>query len=105
MDEHKVCFKCNEDMPLTEFYAHKSMKDGHLNKCIECAKKDSLQTRQNNLEYYREYDRHRNKTEHRRKKKTLYKREFRKTHPWWAAFSCAKRRAYKKQATPLWVNQ
>lgn len=57
----KTCFKCNVEKPITQFYKHPGMRDGHLNKCKDCAKKDSTSHRNDNLDKVREYDRERAK--------------------------------------------
>jgi hypothetical protein len=57
----KTCFKCHIQKPLTDFYKHPAMADGHVNKCKECNKKDVLEHRLKNIERIRQYDKDRSK--------------------------------------------
>jgi hypothetical protein len=62
----KVCRECQQEKPLDHFYKHEKMKDGHLNKCIQCVKDRVSKHRAENLEKIREYDRLRGTLQHRR---------------------------------------
>ena len=42
----KTCFKCGTIRPLSEFYPHPKMADGHLGKCKHCTRADSNARRQ-----------------------------------------------------------
>jgi hypothetical protein len=72
----KKCFKCGEVKLLSEFHKHKQMRDGHLNKCKDCAIKDSKDHRANNIDKVRAYDRARGN-----RQSTGYLKEYRKNNP------------------------
>lgn len=73
----KECFKCKSVKPLSEFYKHAQMGDGHLNKCKECTKNDANKHRSENLEKIRAYDRARGKIPERIKANVEIKRAWR----------------------------
>lgn len=53
-EKTKICFKCGKEKPLSKFYVHKQMGDGHLNKCKECTKDDvrkNLSLKSDDLEW------------------------------------------------------
>lgn len=61
----KKCFKCQADKPLDDFYRHKMMADGHLNKCKVCARSDVDKYRSENIDKIRAFDRERGLSENR----------------------------------------
>ena len=77
----KKCFKCKQEKPLSEFYRHKAMRDGHLGKCKDCTKRDALKHREANLEKVRAYDRERAKLPHRIQSNTNRTRLYRQDNP------------------------
>lgn len=77
----KECFKCHQVKPLAEFYQHRRMADGHLNKCKACTRVDALMHRALNMERRLEYERRRNRSEHRRRDRRRRNTRYRRAHP------------------------
>jgi hypothetical protein len=101
----KTCFKCNETKPLTEFYAHPQMLDGHLNKCKECAKRDVRAHRAAN-DSVREYDRQRASLPHRVALRQRVVTNWKLAHPERRAAHLAVQyaiRAGRMEPLPCWV--
>ena len=61
----KVCRDCYVEQPLSEFYKHGKMQDGHLNKCKSCVKKRVTKRRNDNINEMQEYERKRSMLPHR----------------------------------------
>jgi len=61
----KACRECKTEKPLSDFYKHSRMADGHLNKCAECVKSRVTKHREANLEKIQAYDKMRSKKPHR----------------------------------------
>lgn len=65
MESTKVCFRCSTEQPISNFYVHKQMADGHLGKCKTCTKSETEKKRQEIIStpegLEKEQARHRNK--------------------------------------------
>lgn len=74
----KICFKCRRELPLSNFYKHPQMADGHLNKCKECTRTDVHDNYLKNLDSpdYVEKERERGRDKYHR----LYKGNHSKRH-------------------------
>ena len=77
----KVCFKCDTKKPLSEFYKHSQMADGHVNKCKKCNKKDVQKNYRVNIDHYKEYDKARGKLPYRKAGKAASLSKWRSRNP------------------------
>jgi len=77
----KVCFKCKRSKDISEFYTHPRMADGHLNKCKECTKKDSIDHYADSRESCLKYERQRAKDLSRKKMVLEYQKKRRRLYP------------------------
>jgi hypothetical protein len=101
----KTCFKCNVSQPLTDFYRHPNMADGHLGKCKTCTKADSTERRRTNPAV-QAYDRKRGKLPHRIANRKKQVTKWRKADPRRGRAQAKLQRAVKAGAVaplPCWV--
>jgi hypothetical protein len=76
MNTEKTCRGCNASLPLSAFYRHPQMADGHLNFCVDCVKARVSGHREQHGERIRAYDRERAKQPHRKAQlRSLMERE------------------------------
>lgn len=94
----KICFKCQQQKVLKDFYAHERMSYGHFNKCKECAKKDTAAHREKNIDKIRALDRKRSKKIKYKKQRATIVNATRKNHPEFAKAHNAVRTAIIKGA-------
>ena len=79
--ESKRCFKCGAVKELSLFYRHPRMKDGHVNKCKECNKKDVQKNYRSNIDHYREYERKRFQSQERKEQVRKFFVRYRQRYP------------------------
>jgi hypothetical protein len=77
----KSCFKCHVEKPLTEFYRHAQMGDGHLNKCKDCTKTDTKRNYRVTVPERQAYERVRNQEPARKAARLQYQTNRRAKHP------------------------
>lgn len=77
----KQCFKCKIEKPITEFYKHSEMADGHLGKCKDCTKADMAKDYIIHRDRIVAYEKSRTKEPTRRVKRIKYQRDMRHRHP------------------------
>ena len=81
IDAIKTCFRCGRDLPITEFYKHPRMRDGHLGKCKKCTRADVSANYARRRRQYSEYEAKRYREPGRRAKVKKYASEYRLRNP------------------------
>jgi hypothetical protein len=93
--ETKVCFRCEDEKALDEFYRAPGMADGHAGKCKECTKTENRANRAQKVEQYRAYDRQRGSRPERKQQAAEHTIRWRQQNPEKAAAHRAVRRALR----------
>ncbi|MEB3214053.1 MAG: hypothetical protein VKL39_22080 [Leptolyngbyaceae bacterium] len=115
----KTCKTCGVVKLLEDFTQVKRNKDGRSGSCKSCdnAKKrstdpDGTKSRERVRKFYaanptkaREYYEKKKLSEDFYEKQYNSTKRYRQLNPGWMAAQCAKRRAVKKNATPMWQNE
>jgi hypothetical protein len=71
----KICFKCKEEKPISEFHRNKRNKDGYKGQCKSCCRKYI----DDNIEIKREYEKIHRKTDEFREKRRVYDEKYHQT--------------------------
>jgi len=116
----RECKKCKETKDLEEFTKNKNCKFGYEHTCRECSnrlikkkhyynnhekiKAKRAKWRANNRERNKQHQAKYYSKPSTKKKQYEYTVQYRKDNPGWMASHCAKRRARKHKATPIWAD-
>lgn len=96
----KICSKCGEEKPLSDFYENKRLKDGHEGRCKQCVKSYSKEyakkhRAQRNAYNKRYYERNPEKLKAKKEKSNQRKRELYKETGY--VYNPLKRQYYSKE--------
>ncbi len=114
----KMCTKCKQDKPISEFGKAKLGKDGLRAICKKCHSNINSQWQKENIEILREKRRKETEenpelvsakravyTMNRKEKMADYGKRWRKANQGKVNAKTARRRAAKRNATPKWLNE
>ena len=99
----KDCITCRRALPLTSYYRHPQMADGHLNKCKECVIAYQKERRNWNGDAIRQYDRNRDHLPHRVAARKQYALTERGKESWLAGRKAWAERHKEKRAAHVMV--